>query len=269
MVLLKTGDNMEEKKIFGCLLEDYTKDKEYERLVQLSSAVVQILPSHHPEKIKFGTGFFISRSPPLILTAFHVIPDQKTSIFTRFKLNFDRENSSENIEIIEGSNLVYTNQKLDFSIVQLCHTPNSDYSIINLEKNDLSWFNPQLYIIHHPFNQVKLINANRIKLAHFNEIRGLLGCIKDRKVIHDLFLLEKETKIAYWESLNEKLTKCTERGSSGAPVFDSNWKLIGMHQVGLYEGPNTPTPISIGVHINQIKEDYENSLSHFSTLKES
>lgn len=252
----------------GWPIKEYSNNEDYEKMIKLSSAVVQIELGYHPEKIGFGTGFFIYNSPPLIITAFHVIPDQKTSLHASFKLNYDNVDNDENLEVIRGGFLLYSNQKLDYSIIKLKNHPKCKFSTIKLEKNDLMWFKPQLFIIHHPLNHYKLINTNHIELIHFNQIKDLIGCTKDPHLIENLYLIEQEDRIAYWECGKGYLTKCTAGGSSGAPIFDINWRIIGIHQEGLRENPSKQTPISVGTHIDLIINDFfeDNLASLFTHL---
>jgi endonuclease G len=158
----------------------------------------------------FGTGFLVG--PRMLMTAHHVIatPAMAAGAEVAFEL-FDAEGRVVDVRHpkLDPERFFFTDEKLDVTVVAL-RTPATDRE----NTDDLGWhpmigqegkirIGDPVNIIQHPSGRSKTVVVHNSNLLHL-ENGG------DR----DPFL---------WYSSD------TERGSSGAPVFNSNWEVVGVH----------------------------------------
>jgi V8-like Glu-specific endopeptidase len=177
-----------------------------------------------------GTGFLVS--PSLLLTCHHVIPDaaisKKLSARFNYQVGRDSEPAPPDSYALNPDSVFVTDPKLDFTLVALM--PKDRSSVRGrvpppvgpggnrevqagevwggIELNSTPSYQNGMFInvIQHPKGDYKRIAAKDAKLAE----------------VHD-------DTIFY--------TAYTEPGSSGAPLFDDAWRLVGLHRgKGLMQG---------------------------------
>ena len=167
-----------------------------------SNAVCKIVKNTGEE---LGTGFLIS--PNLILTNNHVISSStQNNLIVFFENNYSIENGNMRLTTpIEERTISFdvflTDPKLDFTIVAINKPINFEFIILGRNNP-----NKECLIIHYPRVDSKSITLNSIKIV---------GDIP--KQISDF------CKHNFWYESD------TASGSSGSPLFDSDWNLIGLH----------------------------------------
>lgn len=166
----------------------------------------------------FGTGFLVA--PDLLMTNNHVlatpmIAGQATISFEMFdgggKLSECRE-----VEL-DPERFFFTDETLDVTIVALSETPECRERI-----KDLGWHpmiaqqgkirvGDPVNIIQHPGGRSKSVVVHNSNLLHLEDGDPQQD---DAAALRDPFL---------W------YTTDTERGSSGAPIFNNEWEVVGVH----------------------------------------
>ncbi len=166
-----------------------------------SRSVAYIEVSSGSEKWS-GTGFMIS--PNLLITNHHVIPQANLLSNTVFRFNYQLD-IRENPEIFKDyasktGGIYYSDNTLDYAIIELTGNPGSEWGYLAL-KPQIPAPDTRVNIIQHPNGLPKQISIqnNFIKFAD-------------------------NTKIQYVTN--------TLPGSSGSPVFNDNWEVIGLHHAG-------------------------------------
>lgn len=164
--------------------------------LEASKAVVRIDTSEG-----LGTGFMIA--PDLLMTNNHVIKTQEIAQKSDFSFNYQldingKECPTQTIGAF-ADGVFYTNEELDFTVVNLKNVPNFGKSLILNSK--LMRPDDRVAIIQHPGGHLKKISIQNNFVAY-----------ADNKVL--------------------QYTTSTEPGSSGSPVFDDNFQVIGIHHSG-------------------------------------
>lgn len=164
--------------------------------LEASKAVVRIDTSEG-----LGTGFMIA--PDLLMTNNHVIKTQEIAQKSDFSFNYQldingKECPTQTIGAL-ADGVFYTNEELDFTVVNLKNVPNFGKSLILNSK--LMRPDDRVAIIQHPGGHLKKISIQNNFIAY-----------ADNKVL--------------------QYTTSTEPGSSGSPVFDDNFQVIGIHHSG-------------------------------------
>ena len=92
----------------------------YPKIKNPAGAVVKIQMDWHPLCDQVCTGFMVSNNSPLLLTALHIIPDQKTLTHSSAWFHYNENSSSE--EIVPFREIIYSNARLDFALkLKVCH----------------------------------------------------------------------------------------------------------------------------------------------------
>jgi len=148
-----------------------------------------------------GSGFLIS--PSLLMTNWHVLRRADWAMNRRADFNYEK-NSSGGLGPVEQYDLdpdsfFYSDELLDFAVVGVKGEPSKKFGMIEMiEDAPFPDIDSKVNIIQHPGADLKriAIRDNGLKFAD-------------------------ETVLQYWTD--------TEHGSSGSPVFDDYWNLIGLH----------------------------------------
>ena len=148
---------------------------------------------------------------PYLLTAGHCVADQDDAWRTVFTFNYERSGcgsgTASSAQTISGSDLISTVSGLDFSLVQLTVPPPPSYKPIylgwDLDTTGIS----STVTIHHPAGDVK-----KISVDYNAPVIGNFGGGYDYM---------SHWRIIRWDK------GATEGGSSGAPLFNQNHRIIG------------------------------------------
>jgi hypothetical protein len=185
--------------------------------------------------VEVGTGFLcrLKRDAPLyFITNFHVINNKEDIPFTRIIFDYEEDingdlKASKSYSVNpDGPWFVSPVTQLDVCVCQLIEEEGlTDYAHLPLQKVAVNK-NDFVNIIQHPGGQLK-----KIALYH-----NIVTHTTDRVV--------------------QYLTD-TLKGSSGAPVFNSNWDVVALHHSGGVSRGNEPRQPDTkyrneGIQINQI-----------------
>ncbi|WP_088241671.1 trypsin-like peptidase domain-containing protein [Calothrix rhizosoleniae] len=172
--------------------------------LEASKAVVRI---RNPKGL--GTGFMVA--PDLLMTNNHVIESQEIAQKSDFSFNYQldtngQECSTQTVRaLVDGT--FYTNEELDFTVVTLEKVP--DFGKPLIFKSKLMRRDDRVAIIQHPGGHLKKIS------------------------IQNNFVAYAGNKVLQY-------TTSTEPGSSGSPVFDDDFQVVGIHHSGgILAEPNT------------------------------
>lgn len=256
---------------YGSPLNDLADHPDFNIIQHLTKTVIQIRCSSNSKNLCLGTGFFLFQKPPILLTARHVIPD--IDIKNRAYIRFHFESPS----FIEGQlNTYYFNNKdklfpsknLDYSIIELNSELEREITAINHENlgefpkgvSNNIMYETQISIIHHPTDLHKHIatsqNSYRVYIADLNRLSNFLirEIDKWRPFLNQV---KNDEYFVYWaedDTSNSKFVRCTLLMSSGSPIFNKEWQLIGLHIGGAYRNPTKriPSLFSVGIPISEI-----------------
>jgi V8-like Glu-specific endopeptidase len=167
------------------------------RGLQLAAAVARIVTLGGP-----GTAFLIG--PNLLLTNHHVIPDSAVAdkAVAEFNYQLNWAGTLEPVSRVTlDSGFFKTNPQLDYTIVRVRESPGNLFGYIDLTTRAVPAVNDYVSIIQHPQGGPKQV------------------CFTDNKVA------------AVFGDVLQYSTD-TEPGSSGSPVFNQNWQIVGLHHKG-------------------------------------
>ncbi|MDZ8135789.1 MAG: trypsin-like peptidase domain-containing protein [Nostoc sp. DedQUE04] len=172
--------------------------------LEASKAVVRIAT---PDSL--GTGFMIA--PDLLMTNNHVINSQEVGEKSDFSFNYQLDiNAQECPTQIIGAlagGAFYTNEELDYTVVTLQDVPDFGKPLIFKSKSMRR--DERVAIIQHPGGHLKKISI-------------------------------QNNFVAYADNSVLQYTTSTEPGSSGSPVFDDTFQVVGIHHSGgMLPEPNT------------------------------
>lgn len=164
--------------------------------LEASKAVVRI---RTPKGL--GTGFMVA--PDLLMTNNHVIQSQEIAEKSDFSFNYQLDtNGKECPTQITGAlpnGAFYTHEELDFTVVTLKDVP--DFGSPLIFKSKLVRRDDRVAIIQHPGGHLKKISIQNNFVAY-----------ADKEVL--------------------QYTTSTEPGSSGSPIFDDDFQVVGIHHSG-------------------------------------
>ncbi|MBE9257081.1 trypsin-like peptidase domain-containing protein [Dolichospermum sp. LEGE 00246] len=164
--------------------------------LEASKAVVRIKT---PQGL--GTGFMIA--PNLLMSNNHVINSQEVAEKSDFSFNYQLDVNGKQCPtqttgaLAEGS--FYTNKELDYTVVTLKEVP--DFGKPLIFKSKLMRRDDRVAIIQHPGGHLKKISI-------------------------------QNNFVAYADNQVLQYTTSTEPGSSGSPVFDDDFQVVGIHHSG-------------------------------------
>jgi len=167
------------------------------RALELAACVCRVNTPAGP-----GSGFLIATD--LLLTNHHVLPDAATAGATVAEFNYQAAWGGE-LEPMRrftcDPSFFQNSKELDYAIVRVNGAPGDLYGFVNLSQRAEPTVNDFVSIIQHPQGGPKKI------------------AFTDNKVS------------AVFDDLVQYSTD-TEPGSSGSPVFNQDWEIVGLHHRG-------------------------------------
>ena len=180
-----------------------------------------------------GTGFMIA--PNLAMTNHHVISSasQLPGVLVRFNYqeNFKGEAQPTKEYPAVPAGVFHASEGLDYAIVQVQGEPGSEWGWLPLQARDIKQ-GERINIIQHPNGQPKQISIQN------NVVEYVGGNV-----------------LQYVTS--------TSPGSSGSPVFNDGWQVVGLHHAGTYlPEPTTGRPFNRneGILIQRILADLPSNI---------
>lgn len=217
------------------------------RGVQKSKAVGKVEIKIGSNRVNVGTGFLFKVkgiNDLFFITNYHVINDRKD--IDKTKVIFDYELD------IDGNSIASKSFRIDENRAWYCSPVNEyDTTIFNLIDD------------HNELESYGYIELKEIEIAQndfVNIIQHPGGEMKQISLYHNIVTNTSERVVQY-------LTD-TLKGSSGSPVFNSDWEVVALHHSGGGSKPGEPVlPEGIksrneGIFINKIiqfvKDNYKN-----------
>ncbi|MBC7749263.1 MAG: trypsin-like peptidase domain-containing protein [Methylotenera sp.] len=205
-----------------------------ERGIAASRSVAKV-EIRNGSMVDVGTGFLFKlqeENDLFFITNFHVINDKEHIEHTRIIFNYEEDANGESKASksfkIDGNGPWYTSplKELDTTIFQLIPIGETlnEFGFLTLKKTDVKK-NDFVNIIQHPAGQMKQISLyhNIVTSADLREVQYLTDTLK---------------------------------GSSGSPVFNSNWDIVALHHSGGNKKKEDDITISkyrnVGININGI-----------------
>ena len=150
-----------------------------------------------------GSGFLIANN--WIITNHHVIPDSETAKTAEIQFNYQKtiaglDTPVKKFKIDTGENCFYTSKEDDWTFVKLKEDANAKFGSLILSETPVK-SSDFVNIIQHPAGGPK-----QIALYH-----NTVTSVDDKYVLY------------LTDTLN---------GSSGSPVFDTDWKVVALHHWG-------------------------------------
>lgn len=186
-----------------------------------------------------GSGFMIS--PRLLLTNHHIIPDRTLLEQTVVRFNY-QVNLHGNPELIDQYRAVpngvyYANKEMDYALIEVEDNPAQKWGHLTL-KTRLPRVDDRVNIIQHPNGLPKQVSIqnNFVKFVNRNKLQYITSTLP---------------------------------GSSGSPVLDDEWQVVGLHRAGgwLKEDEDSPTYYrNEGVAIGAILKDLPREIRTYLTI---
>ncbi len=203
--------------------------------IQKSKSVVRLVVTFK-DMTFHGTGFLISDN--YILTNFHVLINYDKDLFypenVELWFNYEKDiyGGLKPYHVIKGDiQSIVGNRDVDWATIKIDQPTNKRYNQVGFA-TELPTVDDRVYIIQHPNGALKQIGM------HNNIVRYV-----DDRIIE------------YYTS--------TDRGSSGSPVFNSDWEVVALHQGSqTRNGPMGIESINRGINIQLIKKQMESHGIH-------
>jgi endonuclease G len=197
-----------------------------QRGLELASAVVR-LGVRLDGKGHAGTGFRIGDD--LLLSNHHVLFGNSGKPATRVDAWFGFESSFDGqmrpyTSVPCRTDTIAGDRVHDWAVIRLAGPPPAGTAVISLEGAPPPEVDDRVYIIQHP-----------------------LGGPKKIGMVHNVIRYIDDNLLRYWTD--------TEEGSSGSPVFNERWQLVGLHHssVTVQEEPQ-PVFYNQGCRIERVAE---------------
>jgi V8-like Glu-specific endopeptidase len=150
----------------------------------------------------FGTAFLIS--PDLLMTNWHVFRRSEWAKGKSVLFNVEQNEDGLPLPVesvkLDPDNFFYSNEDLDVAVVRTENSPGLRFGFIDIKNSIEPTTETRVNIIQHPGAGFKKIAVRDNGLKFF-----------DDKILQ------------YWTD--------TEHGSSGSPLFDDRWQIIGLHNL--------------------------------------
>jgi V8-like Glu-specific endopeptidase len=193
--------------------------------------------------LNVGTGFLFKlqgRNELLFMTNHHVIHDKTQIAQTKVIFNYEEDVNGDSKASksfrIDPNGPWYTSpvKELDTTVFRLLPNDNdvTEFGFLTLKKTEVKK-NDFVNVIQHPAGQMKQISLyhNIVTSANDKEVQYLTDTLK---------------------------------GSSGSPVFNSNWEVVALHHSGGSKKAEDEIQVSkyrnVGININRIFEFIESHL---------
>jgi hypothetical protein len=167
------------------------------RGLEVAAAVCRLVTPTGP-----ASGFLVAND--VLLTNNHVLPDARTAAGTTIEFNY-QVNWAGDLEPVRryalDASYFRTNEELDYSLVRVKENPGELFGYVDLSQRGEATVNDYVTVIQHPNGGTKQI------------------CFTDNKVS------------AVFGNVLQYATD-TEPGSSGSPVFNQQWQIVGLHHRG-------------------------------------
>ena len=177
-----------------------------EKALKASKSVCQIVRADGVR----GTGFLLKGG--YVMTNFHVLPNKEKAAAAKIVLDYEEDllgNMRKTSEfMLDATDAKFSPiGKFDYAYIKIKDNPAkplSQWGILEVDTFSEPQIDSPVTIIQHPLGQTKQIalTANKI--------------------------INKDGKKLFYET-------DTERGSSGSPVFNNEWKVIALHHAGKTE----------------------------------
>lgn len=210
----------------------------------LTGSVSTLLPIHFLEmglikantvaRVKtatsYGSGFLIGNN--FFVTNNHVIPTEDVASKTTLEFNYQKTAdglpSIKQDYYLDSDQGFATSSENDWTVVKVKGSPNEKFGAIQMKKVETK-VNDYVNIIQHPGGEFK-------KIALY----------------HNVVMYVDDKRIQY---LTDTLP-----GSSGSPVFNSNWDVVALHHSGGWTkepGTNKDILRNEGININLLLDELE------------
>lgn len=203
-----------------------------EKGIVRSKAVVKLVTDE-----SLGTGIIIQNG--YLLTNNHVIDSIETAASTEVQLNYQKS--------FTGRMLPYVSKYLDpYAENGFATSVENDWTVVKIK--DYTAEDENIY------GSVKLANTTVIKNDFVNIIQHPGGEAKQIALYHNVVVACDAERIQY-------LTD-TQPGSSGAPVFNSNWDVVALHHAGgeiKVRGTQKVELLNEGININLVLQEIVNA----------
>jgi S1-C subfamily serine protease len=204
--------------------------------LEKAMSVARVVVEKKGKKKELGTGFLIKDN--YFITNNHVIDCIETATVTTLQFNYEESRNNRAVKpssfLLDPANGFKTSKSEDWTVVKVRDDPNKKFKHIDLVAAS-TYVGDFVNIIQHPGGRYKQIG-----------------------LYHNMVTYCSDKVVQY-------LTD-TEAGSSGSPVFNSDWELVALHHSGgMLREPGSSMKlmrnegINIQLVVNGVK-DYLNNL---------
>lgn len=187
-------------------------DSLYSNFIELMALtkrkVARIVIKENNKEIGCATGFMISKN--LMLTNWHVFQNKEVATTSEAHFFYEYDNLGNKIDPVKfkmDDSKFYNNKELDYCFVGIA--PKDITNEFLLE--DIGY----LYL------EKAVGKIGEVGVEKLNIIHHPLGDYKQTSIRENLFVGIDDTKIYYETD--------TAQGSSGSPVFNDQWQVVGLH----------------------------------------
>ena len=180
------------------------------------------------------TGFLISEN--ILMTNFHCVPDSILAVGVSANFSHEVDSISKNEFLCED--FLYSNERLDFSLLECKGSPGKKFGFLTLDEKRPSFGLP-VYLIHHNCNYFENPSCDYTKKLSPGRIIKL-----DDGLIYN--------------------TTDSLMGSSGAPLVSTDTgKVVGLHHAGKVFGNNQRGPYNLAIPSKKILMDIKEKFPDF------